>query len=128
MKKLGELGRGSKHVTKMEYKNTVATSESAVADLMAQYVEDSFQPLQEPDFDYALFNRIEREWNNSQTSLNNSIPVSNPPNVTRTVEDLNHFNITWPSPFLRNQDFQDHISIRQHCKPDKTPTCLIPTS
>ena len=51
MKKLGRMGRGSNHITKMEYKNTVANSEAPVADLMAQYVEDTFQPLQEPDFD-----------------------------------------------------------------------------
>ena len=119
MKKLGGMGRGSNHVTKMEYKHTVANSEETVADLMAQYVEDTFQPLQEPDFHYAQFNRIEQEWNDSQIALNNSTPTSIPTNVLRTVEDLNPFIITWPSPLLRNQDFQDHISTANSANPTK---------
>ena len=101
MKKLCGMGHGSNHGTKMEYNNTVANNEAAVANLMAQYVEDTFQPLQEPDFDYAHFNRIEREWNDSQTTLNNSTPTSNPPNTPRTIDDLNPFNIICPSPLLR---------------------------
>ena len=47
MKKLGGMGKGSYHVFKMEYNNLTAHSEATVADLMAQYVEDSFQPLDE---------------------------------------------------------------------------------
>ena len=113
------MGRGSNHVTKMEYKNTVASSEATVADLIAQYVEDTFQPLQEPDFDYAHFNRIEREWNDSQTALNNSTPTTNPPKTPRTADDLNPFNITWPSPLLHNQDFQDHITTDNSANPTK---------
>ena len=60
MKKLGGMGRGSNHVTKMECNNTLANSKAAVGNLMAQYVEDAFQPLQEPDFDYAHFNCIKQ--------------------------------------------------------------------
>ena len=108
------MGRGANHVTKMEYKNTVANSEAEVADLMAQYVEDAFQPLQEPDFDYTHFCRIEQEWINSQAALNNSSPLTLPNNTPRTVEDLNPFNITWPSHLLRGQDFQDHVTS-DHC-------------
>ena len=119
MKKLGGMGHGSNHVTKMEYKNTVANSEPAAADLMAQYVEDTFQPLQEPDFDYAYFDCIKQEWNDSQTALNNSTPTSIPTNALRTVEDLNPFNITWPSPLLRNQNFQVHISTANSENPTK---------
>ena len=51
-KKLGGLGRNTSHITKMEYNNTIAQTEPYVANLMAKYVEDSFQPLNEPDFDY----------------------------------------------------------------------------
>ena len=127
MKKLGGLGRGANHVTKIEYKNTTdfivpnlltVDDSTEVADLMAQYVEDAFQPLQEPDFDYAHFNCIEQEWNNSP-ALNNSIPITLPINAPGTVEDLNPFNITWPSPLLRGQDFQDYVTSTHSANPTK---------
>ena len=113
------MGRGANHVTKMIYNNTVASSEAEVADLMAQYVEDAFQPLQEPDFDYTHFQRIEQEWNNSQAALNTSIPSILPNNIPRTIDDLNPFNITWPSPILRGQDFQDHVTSTHSANPTK---------
>ena len=97
----------------------MANSEAEVADLMAQYVEDAFQPLQEPDFDYAHFHRIEQEWNNSQTALNNSSPTTLPINTPRTVEDLNPFHITWPSPLLHGQDFQDYVTSDHSANPTK---------
>ena len=119
MKKLGGMGRGANHVTKMTYNNTVANREAEVADLMAQYVEDAFQPLQEPDFDYTNFQRIEQEWHNSQAALNTSTPSTTTNIIPRTTDDLNPFNITWPSPILRGQDFQDHITITHSANPTK---------
>ena len=119
MKKLGGMGRGSNHVTKMEYNNTTANSEEDVADLMAQCVEDTFQPLQEPDFDYTHFNHIEQEWLNSQFALDNSTPTPILPNTPRTIGDLNPFNITWPSPLLHNQPYQDHTTSDNTANPTK---------
>ena len=119
MKKLGGMGRGSNHVTKMEYNKTTANSEEAVADLMAQYVEDTFQPLQEPDLDYTHFNRIEQEWLNSLFALDNSTPTPILPNTSHTIGNLNPFNITWPSPHLRNQPYQDHTTSDNTANPTK---------
>ena len=51
------MGRSTSHVTKMEYNHTTALTEPEVANLIAKYVEDSFQPLNEPDFDYQYFNK-----------------------------------------------------------------------
>ena len=102
----------------MTYNNSVANSEAEVADLMAHYVEDAFQPLQEPDFDYTHFQRVEQEWHDSQPALNISTP-STLPNISRRVDELNPFNITWPSPFLRGQDFQDHVTITHSANPTK---------
>ena len=74
MKRQGGLGKGTSYVTKMTYGSTTANSEIEVANLMAQYLEDTFKPLNEPDFDYSVFNRIKQEWDNAQTALENSTP------------------------------------------------------
>ena len=67
MKKLGGMGHRFNHVTKMEFKSVIATSEAGVTDLLAQYVEDTFQPIQVPDFDFEHFNCIEQEWHTFPT-------------------------------------------------------------
>ena len=54
-------GRGSNAVSTIEYKGKVARSPEMVADLMGEYMEDSFQPLQEDSFNYEYFARIEQE-------------------------------------------------------------------
>ena len=66
MNKLGGLGRGANTVQKMTYKSAQACTELEVANLMASYVEDSFQPFNDTDFDYDLFRRIEQEWDSAQ--------------------------------------------------------------
>ena len=103
---------------------TKATSESGVADPMSQYVKGTFQPLQEPDFNYSHFNHIDQEWLSSQPSLNNSAPLPIPANMPCTVNDLNPSNITWPSSFFCNQPYQDCTSRNtnsHHCS-SPTPT------
>ena len=100
MKRLGGLGKGTSHVTKMTYGSTTANSEIEVANLMAQYVEDMFKPLDEPNFDYSVFNRIKQEWDNAQTALENSTP---PPFHTQPLLDHTYANInSQPSPILQN--------------------------
>ena len=67
---------------------------------MAQYVEDTFKPLDELDFDYSVFNRIKQEWDNAQTALENSTP---PPLHTQPLLDHTYSNInSQPSPILEN--------------------------
>ena len=58
----------------MEYNNFTAQTEPEVANQMDKYVEDTFQPLIEPDFDHEYFEQITQEWNNTQPALNNSQP------------------------------------------------------
>ena len=41
---------------------------------MAKYVEDTFQPLNKPDFNYEYFSQITLELNSAQEALNNSQP------------------------------------------------------
>ena len=100
MKRLGGLGKGTSHVTKMTYGPTTANSEIEVANLMAQYVEDSFKPLEEPDFDYSIFDKLKQEWDNAQTALENSTP---PPLHTHWPPDHTYANTnSLPSPILQN--------------------------
>ena len=91
----------------MEYKDIIATSEAGVADLTAKYVEDTFQPLQEPDLDYSLFAKTEWKWQNAQIALNNSLPLPYSSHTQQITYDPNPFNITWIPPpqginFFRN--------------------------
>ena len=118
MKKLGGMGKGSNHITKMEYNDLTASSEHNVADLMAIYVEDTFQPLNEPDFDYAHFDNIQQEWLNAQTALNRSAPIL-PQSAPPTHLDLNPFSITWPSPTLKDCLYEDESTLEDVPNPTK---------
>ena len=67
---------------------------------MAQYVEDSFKPLEKPDFDYSVFDKLKQEWDNAQTALENSTP---PPLHTHLPPDHTYANTnSLPSPILQN--------------------------
>ena len=118
MKKLGGMGKGSNHITKMKYNGLTASSEHNVADLMATYVEDTFHPLNEPDFDYSHFDNVQQEWSNAQTALNRSTPIL-PQSAQPTHLDLNTFNITWPAPTLKDCLFEDESTLENVPNPTK---------
>ena len=128
MKRLEGLGKGTSHVTKMTYGPTTANSEIEVANLMAQYVEDSFKPLEEPDFDYSVFDKLKQEWDNAQTALENSTP---PPLHTHLPPDHTYANTnSLPSPILQNTLYSSLHSQRTPLTPPNTkePCGDYPTS
>ena len=78
---------------------------------MAKYVEDSFQPLNEPDFDYQYFEQITQEWMDVQPTLDNI----QPPTLGNNHIQLDHtyhkaFATPTPSPMLKDTDFSE-ISV-----------------
>ena len=70
------MGEGSTNVLKMSYKQLNATTEPEVANLMGQYVEDSFKLLEEDDINCEIFWQIEQEWLSAQDALDSNLPPS----------------------------------------------------
>ena len=65
MKRLGGMGRSSGGIRKLEYKGLSANTEKGIANLMADFSQDTFKPLDDPGFDYEYFQHIEDEWENA---------------------------------------------------------------
>ena len=93
MKKLGGLGKGANHVTKM-----AAHSEPEVANLKATYIENTFQPLSKPYFNCAYFDQPQAEWDSTQTALDQSSP-----------------------PLLHSNPLQDHSYLGSFTPPQSSP-------
>ena len=69
MKRLSGAGRSNNGIRKMEYNGLSANTEEGIANLMAQHAQDSFKPLEDPDFNYFYFQTITEEWNSAQEAL-----------------------------------------------------------
>ena len=53
----------------MEYKGNTASTEIGIANLMADSAQDTFKPLDDPNFDYQYFQNLSNEWDNAQEAL-----------------------------------------------------------
>ena len=113
------MGRNTSHVTKMEY-NTIAQTEPDIANLMAKYVEDSFQPLNEPDFEYQYFEQITQEWNDVQNTLINIQPSTLGSNhILLDHSYHNAFTTTTPSPMLKDTNISEISALEDVPNPTK---------
>ena len=69
MKRLGGNGRSGTNIRKMEYKGNTASTEVGIANLMADSAQDTFKPLDDPNFDYHYFQNLSNEWEDAQDAL-----------------------------------------------------------
>jgi len=90
MKRLGGSGKASNNIRKMEYKGNTASTEVGIANIMADSAQDTFKPLEDPNFNYFYFQTIEEEWEEAQEALNK-------PYIESNIQDRNlqQDNFTW---------------------------------
>ena len=104
LKRLGGNSRNGTNIRKMEYKGNTASTEKGIANLMADNAQDTFKPLEDPNFDYHYFQNLSNEWDNAQEALeihkNNGIL-----NTNITQQD----NFSWnpESSTLKNRKLLD---------------------
>ena len=97
----------------MTYGQNTATSETEVANLMAQYVEDTFRPLSESDFDYSIFDKIQQEWENTQDALTTPLHPQLPTICTLITTTLT-LTLQQPSPFSETMLTEDAHNTTKH--------------